>query len=105
MSPDFAPTDLNNTISCIEKDMLDTSRTRPYVTCVPRLSLVNIDYDYSARKTSEKDGVVHWEVTFDVIGGINSVTHEPNWRFNGTDRKSTRLNSSHSGESRMPSSA
>ena len=34
-----------------------------------------------------------------------SVSTAANWVFNFADRKSTRLNSSHSGESRMPSSA
>ena len=36
-------------------------------------------------------------------GGVNTVTYSPNELY--IDRKSTRLNSSHSGESRMPSSA
>ena len=36
---------------------------------------------------------------------VNNVTFEPGCRNNWQDRKSTRLNSSHSGESRMPSSA
>ena len=35
------------------------------------------------------------------VGGAAGVTHESV----NADRKSTRLNSSHSGESRMPSSA
>ena len=33
------------------------------------------------------------------------LRHDPDYRDWETDRKSTRLNSSHSGESRMPSSA
>ena len=52
------------------------------------------------------------------IGAINALRREPDGKWSGdmfdgkgflgglkSDRKSTRLNSSHSGESRMPSSA
>ena len=40
-----------------------------------------------------------------VIDGISQSAGVPEYRDWETDRKSTRLNSSHSGESRMPSSA
>ena len=40
------------------------------------------------------------------LAGLNTLLQEMVWaKFPETDRKSTRLNSSHSGESRMPSSA
>ena len=49
-------------------------------------------------KTPEGPGEVDEEVDGDLEAGRTNDS-------NGTDRKSTRLNSSHSGESRMPSSA
>ena len=44
-------------------------------------------------------------VRFDISVIQNSARYEVGYRDWETDRKSTRLNSSHSGESRMPSSA
>ena len=38
-------------------------------------------------------------------GGVDMVLTDPQYRDWETDRKSTRLNSSHSAKSRMPSSA
>ena len=43
--------------------------------------------------------------TVKVYNKIKEGNRERIQIFEGTDRKSTRLNSSHSGESRMPSSA
>ena len=40
-----------------------------------------------------------------IIFGINDQGNIIDSKYNLSDRKSTRLNSSHSGESRMPSSA
>ena len=42
---------------------------------------------------------------FSAIGGIQTIRQEGLLIPRDIDRKSTRLNSSHSGESRMPSSA
>ena len=41
----------------------------------------------------------------DILPEAFAVCREADWRVLGLDRKSTRLNSSHSGQSRMPSSA
>lgn len=92
VSPDFARSNLNATIECIEGDEMNSHGEYAYIMCFgPRFSLVDIDYDYSASKTSEKDGVVHWEVTFDAIGGTNSETHEPYWAFNGTGQNMVKI--------------
>ena len=40
-----------------------------------------------------------------ITGGVTETSFNPTAKFEQADRKSTRLNSSHSGESRMPSSA
>ena len=45
------------------------------------------------------------EAGTEAIPGIQKWVIPCNWKFAAEDRKSTRLNSSHSGESRMPSSA
>ena len=45
------------------------------------------------------------ESLLDLLGGLHLPAKTVLIERNGQDRKSTRLNSSHSGESRMPSSA
>ena len=60
----------------------ESKRTCLWLKRLPKLVPTNIVKEYTS-KTGDKWGYRDWE----------------------TDRKSTRLNSSHSGESRMPSSA
>ncbi|KAH7125662.1 hypothetical protein B0J11DRAFT_311572 [Dendryphion nanum] len=92
VSPDFARSDLNASVDCIDQNGLDMPRSHPYYLCIhPRLSVVSVDYDFSAKQISEKDDVIRWEITFDAIGGLNGITHEPTWVFNGTAQKMVKV--------------
>ena len=56
--------------------------------------------------TFQDVGSEQWRTTVEITGGDDSVRHMAvQYRRDGRDRKSTRLNSSHQGTSRMPSSA
>ena len=77
-----------------------------FVYKIKRLSNGNID-KYKARLVvqgfSQKDGVDFYrDDTYAPVAKLTSARTILSW---AADRKSTRLNSSHSGESRMPSSA
>ena len=65
-----------------------------------RSAIANYTSSYSPEASREEVGVV-----ISAADGIAQVAGMPSVMTNELDRKSTRLNSSHSGESRMPSSA
>ena len=72
-------------------------RPEKFDKCVQQLHPFNIyPYRFSA--------VNGWELTLETVNSIG-VKYEPSYRDWETDRKSTRLNSSHEIPSRMPSSA
>ena len=49
--------------------------------------------------------IAEMHLAFDRVADLVATNGDPGYRDWETDRKSTSLNSSHSGESRMPSSA
>ena len=61
-----------------------------------RLSYVGIKGDWGSLSLGAQ-----WSTAFNTVGTFIDKSN----RYGGTDRKSTRLNSSHSQQSRMPSSA
>ena len=66
-----------------------------WITQYPKADVV-----FKELKDAFEKGEIDYNFITDHFGG--NVTEYRDWE---TDRKSTRLNSSHSGESRMPSSA
>ena len=61
--------------------------------------------EYSYSQKCKWCGEIRTNQCHTLFGEIEALYTSPGYRDWETDRKSTRLNSSHSGESRMPSSA
>ena len=80
----------------------DKDEPNPYGTTIaPQISAQNHQHLFCIRLDPMIDGLKNSVVETDIVPS----PHPTGSKENFADRKSTRLNSSHSGESRMPSSA
>ena len=81
--------------------MVKQVRSRKEITMARNFANEHDVVDYMEGSTSEQD----WNNRCDTVKDANGGLYPPFWYSAIVDRKSTRLNSSHTDISRMPSSA